>query len=566
MDTSSDAAFSFKSHATVNSSLDQGTRRPLSAAVFKTLAPGAILILLYFSAAILVRPFANLPFHDDWTYAWSVEHLLKTGELQILDWSVHYPLAQILWGALFCLPYGFSFSALRVSTVVLAWLGALALYGTLRELGRTRNESLVATLILVANPVFFVLSFSFMTDVPFVSFANIAFFFIVRGLCRKKSFELGLGCVFTVCALFIRQVAVAIPGSLLLYFLFAPSQRSWRYLLLTIAFCLLCCLVLISIPQIFGVTSQSKFLATWVIDVWLLHYNQAVPGVLRILMHGGLALLPLSMPLVASVYRRPMFWGGVTALFILTGCSILFGGEIPSPQDGMWQLSTLGRERRLLQGPPAPDFLPSWLNPPLFMLSLFSSAVMIVKVVDLISAGIRKPLGLFVWYGAIQFGLIMVLWFFRPWGSDRYFVVLLPPLIVILANRQLRSKIALAIIGVLFALSMLITWNESQTSRAIAEALAWLRGKDIPFASIDAGYVFNGWNLYAHPENLSPGSVPERDVPLVTSKENKPYVIAASPTAGYRVIREYSWALPLTSFKPKVYLLEQLSQMPKNKE
>jgi len=566
MDTPSDAAFSSKSHATVNSSLDQGTGRPLSASFFKTLAPGAILFLLYLSAAILVRPFANLPFHDDWTYAWSVEHLLKTGELQILDWSVHYPLVQILWGALFCLPYGFSFSALRVSTVVLAWLGALALYGTLRELGRTRNESLVATLILVANPVFFVLSFSFMTDVPFVSVANIAFFFIVRGLCRKKSFELGLGCVFTLCALLIRQVAVAIPASLLLFFLFAPSQRSRRYLLSTIAFCLLCFLVLISIPQIFGVTSQSKFLTTWVIDFWLHHYNQAVPGVLRILMHGGLALLPLSVPIVASVYRRPMFWGAVIALFVLTGCSILFGGEIPSPQDGMWQLNTLGRERRLLQGPLAPDFLPSWLNSPLFMLSLFSSSVMIVKVVDVISAGIRKPLGLFVWYASIQFGLIMVLWFFGPWGSDRYFVVLLPPLIVILAGRQLRSKIALAIIGVLFALSMLVTWNESQTSRAIAEALAWLRGNDIPFASIDAGYVFNGWNLYAHPENLSPGAVPERDVPRVTSKENKPYVIAASPTAGYTVIREYSWAIPLTSFKPKVYLLEQLSHMPKNKD
>src|SRR5215510_10789224 len=379
---------------TVNHSLALGTWRSLSASVFTSLAPGAILILLYFAAAIPLHLFANVPFHDDWTYAWSVEHFLKTGKLEVLDWSVHYPLAQILWGALFCLPYGFSFSALRVSTVVVAWFGALALYGTLRELGRTRNESLVATLILVANPVFFVLSFSFMTDVPFVSFANVAFFFVVRGLCREKSFELVFGCVFTLCALLIRQVAVAIPGSLLLYFLFTPSQRSRRYLLSTIAFCLLCSLVLISIPQVFGVTSQSKFLTTWVIDFWLHHYNQAVPGVLRILMHGGLALLPLSVPIVASVYRRPMFWGAVIALFVLTGCSILFGGEIPSPQDGMWQLSTLGRERRLLQGPVAPDFLPSWLNPPLFMLSLFSSAVMIVKVVDVISAGIGKPLGL----------------------------------------------------------------------------------------------------------------------------------------------------------------------------
>jgi Dolichyl-phosphate-mannose-protein mannosyltransferase len=553
-------------HVTVNPSLDLGTRRPLSASVFKTLAPGAILIFLYFSAAILLRLFAAVPFHDDWTYAWSVEHLLKTGELQVLDWSVHYPFVQILWGALFCLPFGFSFSTLRVSTVVLAWLGALALYGTLREFGRTRSESLIATVVLLANPVFFVLSFSFMTDVPFLSFANIAFFFIAQGLSRRSPLEIYVGCIFAAGALFIRQIAVAIPASLLLYFLFTPSHRSWRYLLPTSGICLLFFLAPILTAQVFGMTSQSKSLMTWVIDFWLHHYNQAVPGVLRILMHTGLALLPLSMPMVASVYRRPLFWGAVIALFILTGCSILFGGEIPNPQDGMWQLNTLGRERRLLQGPPAPDFLPSWLNPPLFMLSLFSSAVMIVKVIDVICGSIGKPRGLFVWYASIQFALIMVLWFFGPWGSDRYSVVLLPPLIVILANRQLRSKMALASIGVLFALSMLVTWNETQTSRAIAEALGWLRGKDIPFTSIDAGYVFNGWNLYAHPENLSPGAVPERDVPLVTSKENKPYVIAASPIAGYRVIREYSWAIPLTSFEPKVYVLEKLSQMSKNKD
>jgi hypothetical protein len=200
------------------------------------------------------------------------------------------------------------------------------------------------------------------------------------------------------------------------------------------------------------------------------------------------------------------------------------------------------------------------------MLSVFSSAVIMVKVVDVIRAGIGKPPGLFVWYASIQFALIMVLWFFGPWGSDRYFIVLLPPLIVLLANSQLRSKIALASIAVLFVLSMLVTWNESQTSRAIAEALAWLRGKDVPLAHIDAGYVFNGWNLYAHTENLSPGAVPEKDVPLVTSRENKPYVIAASPIAGYRVIRDYSWHIHFTSFEYKVYVLEQLTQRSKNKD
>jgi len=318
--------------------------------------------------------------------------------------------------------------------------------------------------------------------------------------------------------------------------------------------------------QIFGVTSQSTSWRTWVFDYWIRYYNQAVPGVLRISMHLGLALLPLSIPIVTSAYRRPLFWGTVTALFILTGCSILFAGEIPDPLEGMWQLNTLGRERHLLQGRPALDFSPMWLTHSLFTLSLLSSAGIIVKVVDVIRAGIEKPLGLFVWYASVHFALIIALWFFGRWNSDRYSLVLLAPLIVLLVTNDVRSKVALGCITILYAISMLVTWNENQTSRATAEALAWLRGKSIPFASIDAGYVLNGWNLYAHPDNLSPGDVPERDVPLVTSGEKKTYIIAASPIAGYRVLREYSWPIPLTSFKPKIYVLEQLSQMSPNKD
>jgi hypothetical protein len=95
-----------------------------------------------------------------------VEHFLETGELRMLEWSAHYPLAQILWGALFSRLLGFSFAVLRLSTLVLAWAGLLALYGTLRELGVRPLLAGLGTLMLWCNPVFFVLSHSFMTDVP----------------------------------------------------------------------------------------------------------------------------------------------------------------------------------------------------------------------------------------------------------------------------------------------------------------------------------------------------------------------------------------------------------------
>jgi hypothetical protein len=543
----------------VNHSLDLGTCRSLSASVFKSLAPGAILILVYLFAAIPLHLFANVPFHDEWTYAWSVEHFLKTGKLEVLDWSIHYPFAQILWGALFCLPFGFSLSALRVSTVVLAWLGALALYGTLRELERARSESLIATLVLICNPVFFVLSFSFMTDVPFVSVSNIAFFFIVRGLSRRSSLELWLGCAFGACAFFIRQIAIAIPGALFLYVLFAPSFRSRRYILPPLVVALVIGLAPVLIFQTFGLTTPYKD-RTWVLDKWLDAYELGIPGSLRVIMHSALALIPMTIPIIVSFYRRSRFWAATGVLLLLTVCSVLFSPEIPKPLEGMWRLISLGKERhpRLIHGLPDPDFLPSWLNPPLFTLSLFSSAGMIVKIVDVIRAGIEKPLGLFVWYAFSHFIVIMALWLFDAWGSDRYSIVLLPPLIVLLASRQLKSKSTVAGVAVLSLISVLVTWNETQNHHAVAEGLAWLRGKGIPLASIDAGYAFNGWNLYAHPENLAPGTLRERDVPLVTTKEKKPYVIATSPIPGYKVLHRYSWSVPLRSLNYNVYVLEQL--------
>jgi hypothetical protein len=69
------------------------------------IVPAAALTVYFVVCSLLLHPYDNLPFVDDWTYAWSVEQLLKTGELRISDWSAHYPLAQILWEYLFCLPF-----------------------------------------------------------------------------------------------------------------------------------------------------------------------------------------------------------------------------------------------------------------------------------------------------------------------------------------------------------------------------------------------------------------------------------------------------------------------------
>jgi hypothetical protein len=52
---------------------------------------------------------------------------------------------------------------------------------------------------------------------------------------------------------------------------------------------------------------------------------------------------------------------------------------------------------------------------------------------------------------------------------------------------------------------------------------------------IDAGYVLNGWWLYA--PSLSTGYGPEPDVPFITSMTPLPYKIANAPDPAYAVVR-----------------------------
>src|SRR3954469_2251180 len=148
--------------------------------------PFAAIAAVFVAGWVVVSPWRNVPIIDDWVYAWSVEHLLKTGELRVSDFSSVYPIAQILWGSLFASVAGFSFGALRLSTVVLAVAGCSAIYLTLLELRIEPRVALVAALTVALSPVYFALSFTFMTDVPFVALSSIAVFCYVSALVRNE--------------------------------------------------------------------------------------------------------------------------------------------------------------------------------------------------------------------------------------------------------------------------------------------------------------------------------------------------------------------------------------------
>ena len=84
--------------------------------------------------------------------------------------------SQAYWGALFARLFGYSFSSLRVSTLVLAAFGLIAFYQLAKEHGLDDIQAGLLTLGLLASPLVLRTSFTFMTDVPFLACLLIALY------------------------------------------------------------------------------------------------------------------------------------------------------------------------------------------------------------------------------------------------------------------------------------------------------------------------------------------------------------------------------------------------------
>ena len=147
--------------------------------------PVAAVVAAYF-ATIALLPRVDVPVGDDWAYARTVERFIHGDGFRIVDATVATLVLQALWGAAVTSVLGFSYVTLRLSTVALAALGAVALYGLCRTLGASRQWSAVAAAAWLFNPLAYVLSNSFMSDAAFGGLLVTATLFYVRGLCGDR--------------------------------------------------------------------------------------------------------------------------------------------------------------------------------------------------------------------------------------------------------------------------------------------------------------------------------------------------------------------------------------------
>lgn len=171
----------------------------------------ACIAILFCVSLIITNPVGDFPLNDDWSFGLAVKHLLEHGEFRPTGWTAMSLITQVLWGSLFSLPAGFSFTALRLSTLTLSLLGVLATYLLIRELRQPRWLACLASLTLAFTPIYFALSHTFMTDVPYTAIMVMASLVFVRNLNTGSDQTLYLGTSLALAATLTRQLAICVP-------------------------------------------------------------------------------------------------------------------------------------------------------------------------------------------------------------------------------------------------------------------------------------------------------------------------------------------------------------------
>jgi hypothetical protein len=499
-----------------------------------------LISVVWLAAGLLLQPFQNTPFIDDWVYAWSVERLLNVGDLRVLDHSTSLNVIQILWGALFCVPAGFSFTALRVSTWVAGLLGLWGMYLALRDQSVNRGDALLGTACLGFYPIYFILSFTFMTDVPMVACSIWTILAFLRAMSRQSDRWLLIAIALACGVVGIRLVGVVLPVAMGLTLLMASGRwglRKGRFVWPVVALLFYGLIMWWFGRHVEVVGDLSEIPSAPATRIRLLkqHGLQYLSGMslsaLNFLAGAlGLALLPLS----AGVMRRRLMWASLAVMAVL-GVGMTMAWDFPqghhpllSLWGRMWSLGELGFTEPLVSGYDQPSEN-AWWTWMVWAVTLASSSI-------LVAHSMRRVVAVDVFLLLQIVGhstLIAVLWL--QW--DRYALPLLPVVIILVLRRRpiVRPRITVALVLAMGLISLIGVRDHLAYNRALWKAVEHLQAMGIKPADFDGGYVVNGWLQWAHPEHARRNAAGSAEVPWINVKATTPYLISNQATPPWQV-------------------------------
>jgi 4-amino-4-deoxy-L-arabinose transferase-like glycosyltransferase len=499
-----------------------------------------ILLAALLGIVLAVPPTGAFPVDDDWIYAQSVQQLLTDGVYHRSVWIDSAFLAQAWWGAAVSWLFGFSHTTLRLSTLALA-AGAAFLFHALLRRALTPLPALAVTLLLVFHPLFLHLSYSFMTDVPFLAIMLAALWCVTvatedhagaeqpvarmpgarmpgvqtPGVPTPGTLRLGwlaAGSALIGLACLVRQIGVVLVPAVLLATLpelrAAQTSRVARTGLLAalvLPFSIVVALLVYADPR--DVTVEVRLLEELRASdpATLLQIALRAAGAAALLI--GLSGLPSAPPILSrpGIFSWTRWQRGVAAgLLILLFVAVWARAGDGHPFSPLFG-NTLSAAGLTLSGlHPRAIALPDEVRLMLVGGALLGSIALIVALVGLPRGSeisrVPLPIRLLV---LASLGALAVTLGYGPLAGpvnglyDRYLLPVLPGALALAgyAIRQRRLAAPLLLIGVLSFGSWSVNWQQEYLQRqtAVWQVAETLVAQGVSPTEIDAGYEWNGW-------------------------------------------------------------------------
>jgi hypothetical protein len=524
-----------------------------------------VLGVVWLGMVLLINPVGNFPLNDDWSYGRSVQALLERGTFELTDHTGMTLIAQVAWGAVFSMPGGFSFTALRASTLVLGLIGVLATYGLLREVRVDRRIAMIGALLIATNPLYVVLAFSFMTDVPFFAVSIVALLFLVRGTLRGRDGQLLLGLFFATLALLIRQPALIIFVSFAVAYVVAQGF-SMRGLVRAVIPVALGIGVLLGYQQIVRATIGIPAMYNRPYDLISASASGAseyagflLDRLFVAALYLGLFLLPYALVVATCRWKavRPSGWRfslSATVGLIVAVTGVLWWTDRLMPLSGNVAFDIglgppLLRDVYVLGLPNLPSApRPFWI---VVTAAAVTGAILLARHLGAAAVDVARQWRKREWMRsrfpeALAFTTSALYLAFIAVGGylDRYLLFALPLSMLAVATLvrdgtyQVRpiawivSAVLLAAYGFFSvgATHDYLSWNRARWA-ALNELIDRL---NVPYQRIDGGFEFNGWHAYG-PQARSPSTKE-----LTPAKARK-YVVSFGPLDGYEVVKRYAY-------------------------
>ena len=524
----------------------------------------AAILAVYFA---VVPPAADAPLNDDWAYAQSVQHLLATGELHVSEAASPSLVPQIFVGALFSrLAGGFSFVNLRWSTLLCAVISCLAFYDLLRQLGLRHAEGMLGVLLLLVNPIFINLTYTFMSDIFFLALLLLSLTCYARGFQRRSHSWLLIGSIVAACAYLERQLGLLLPVGVGLAWLLRERRWAWRPLLLIGVMPGLAILGHLVWLKAAGTTWAAQVVATRTTD-FLATPGSLVIIVMRVLstaMYLGIFTLPvlaawlISRRSLRSTRRQVKLF--VAWLIILGMSSMVF---VVTNHIGFPQLSNIIDQAGLgaitLPGAKPAPISTGWLWG-ITLLAPFAGAVQATLWTEAVILWQRErgslSTGLIIVSGAMFLATILFAFFF-----DRYLLVLVPCAAYLILRRRPLSRLgrlAAVMISVAFMTYNIVGMNDYLAWTAArwnaAEALV---AQGIAPKNIDGGAEWVYWYEFETALPLARAAGQDNDIFAWMHMTPKEYLLSFEPMAGYSVMSDVRYSHWPSSQSGHIYILRR---------